>query len=613
MNDSHVVIVPELQALLDASPDAVLIVDQAGRIVALNRRVESLFATTADRLRGAAVETLVPGRAREAHASARRAYASAPTVRAMSTRRGLMGLRADGTEFPVEVSLTPVIGSAEGLVMAVVHDVALRAPVEAAILGTSRAADAVDAIADAILTADADGNVDFLNRSAEVLTGRTRDEARGHPLREVLPLIGGGRDEPLASPLAACLRQGIPGSCDGVLATRGGQDSRVLDLSTAPLRDASGAITGAVVIARDVTHARLIERKLTHQATHDALTGLVNRDEFERRLARALGSVAGGRGEHAVCFLDLDGFKRVNDACGHSAGDELLRQLSELMRDRMRSRDTLARLGGDEFGLLLEHCRLPRAQRIAEGIRKAIADYRFTFGPETYGVAASIGIVPVRAAAGQPSDVVRAADAACYLAKRGGGNRIQVSVSHRQPADDPRGQAWSRRVISAVEENRFRLYAQPLTPLGHGDCRAPGFELLLRLDEGGDEPLAPHSFLPGARRQGLMPAIDRWVVREALQQMAGWRRAHPGAEEVILAINLDDESVIAGTTLAFVREALATAAVPPHTLCFEISASVVAAHPAASATFLRDLRGAGCQTTLEHCGSNMAAFTLLRR
>jgi diguanylate cyclase (GGDEF)-like protein/PAS domain S-box-containing protein len=605
---------PELRALLDASPDAVLIVDRAGRIVALNRRAETLFGTTAERLQGQPVELLLPARLREAHASARAAYASAPTARAMSSRSGLMGLRADGTEFPVEVSLTPVMGSSEGLVMALVHEVASRAPVEAVIAGASRGFETIDAIPDAILTTDADGNITFLNRSAEELTGLTRDTARGRPLSEVLPLMSEASGGPLANPVTACLRQGAPeSSCEAVLPAGPGRDSRALDLSTTAIRGASGAVTGAAVVARDVTYARLIARQLHHQATHDALTGLVNRSEFERRVARALASAAEENAEHVVCFLDLDGFKQVNDSCGHLAGDELLRQLSDLMRDRMRSRDTLARLGGDEFGMLLEHCRLPRAERIADKIRKAIGDHRFTFGTETHALTASIGIVPVRAGLRRPSDVFRAADAACYLAKHRGGNQTQVSAPRPRGTGAARDHAWPRRLALAVTENRFRLYAQAVVPLDHGGARAPRLELLLRLDEGGGEPLSPHAFLPAARRQGLMPTVDRWVVREAIQRLSERQVEHPDLEHVTVAINLDDESVASGEVLALVRGELATTGVPSQALCFEISESAVVAHPAATASLFHDLRAVGCQTTLDQCGSGMAAFTLLRR
>jgi EAL domain-containing protein (putative c-di-GMP-specific phosphodiesterase class I) len=175
-----------------------------------------------------------------------------------------------------------------------------------------------------------------------------------------------------------------------------------------------------------------------------------------------------------------------------------------------------------------------------------------------------------------------------------------------------RDHAWSRRVVRAVEENRFLLYAQPVKPLDHGEADSPRFELLLRLKEEGDEPLSPRAFLPEARRHGLIPIIDRWVVREAVQRLSEWQLQHPGVESVTVAINLDDETVTAGTVLPLVRLELAKTDVRPQALCFEISESVVVAHPTASAKLLRDLRAAGCQTTLEHCGSGMAAFTLLR-
>ena len=525
-----------------------------------------------------------------------------------------MGLRADGTEFPAEISLTPIVGSTAGLVMAVVREVAARARLEAAITGTDRAVGALDAIPEAILTTDAEGNIDFLNRSAEALTGLTRDSARGRPLGTVLPLVTDGSGEPVETPVAVCLRGGAPGaSWEAVLPAPPGHASRALDLSATPIRDSSGAVTGATVVARDVTHARLIARQLSHQATHDALTGLVNRTEFERRLARVLSGAAGEHREDVVCFLDLDGFKRVNDACGHLAGDEVLRELSELMRDRMRSRDTLARLGGDEFGMLLEHCRLPRAERIAEEVRQAIGDHRFTFGAETYAVKASIGIVPIRAGIRRPTDVFRAADAACYLAKRRGGNRVQVSAAHHPAPAESRGHDWSRHVVRAVREHRFLLYAQPVMPLDHGDARSPRFELLLRLDEGSRQPLSPHAFFPAARRLGLMPAVDRWVVCEAIRRLSDWQRAHPGVEPATAAINLDDETVAAGMVLALVQTELARTAVPPRALCFEVTEAVAVAHTAATAKLIRGLRVAGCQTALEHCGTGMAAFTLLRR
>jgi diguanylate cyclase (GGDEF)-like protein/PAS domain S-box-containing protein len=525
-----------------------------------------------------------------------------------------MGLRGDGTEFPVEISLAPVVGSAEGLVMAVVREGWARARLDEALRETARTAAALDAITDAIVTTDVKGRVVLLNRAAEGLTGWSRDAARGRALGEVLPVKSEGGREPLDRVVHACVRSGCPGEPrEAVLAVVGSSEGRSLDISTAPIHDPEGSVTGAALVVRDLTHARAIARQLTHQATHDALTGLVNRAEFERRLARAVGGAAATHAEHALCFLDLDGFKLVNDTCGHLAGDELLRQLSDLMRERMRSRDTLARLGGDEFGLLLEHCRLPTATRIADQMRSAIEAYRFTVNGQSYAVGASIGIVPIRGGGEQPGEVLQAADVACYLAKRGGGNRIQVSEPRRPRARTKTGQEWGRRISAALEENRFRLHAQAVLPLGTANGGAPRLEVLLRLDAGRREPLLPASFLPAARRHGLVTAVDRWVIRHALERLGAWRRGHAGADPPTIAVNLAEETVLAGELPALVREVLAASGVPARALCLEVAESIAVAHPAASLRLLQELRATGCRTTLEHCGSGMAAFTLLRR
>jgi diguanylate cyclase (GGDEF)-like protein/PAS domain S-box-containing protein len=588
----------------------VLLVNRSGVIVSLNGRAEAMFGATAGEMRGRPVEVLLPARFRAAHLKARTEYGKAPTLRPMSARRGLMGQRVDGAEFPVEISLTPVAGSAEGLVMAVVHDVSARTRVETAIGPGGRVTEALDAIPDAVLVTDAAGNVDFLNRSAEELTGRGLAAARGLSLGAVLPLIAEPMDGSLTDRIAACIREGAPTEAwEAVLPATPGRERRTLDVSIGPLRDGSGAVTGAAIIARDVTRARHIAKELAHQATHDPLTGLVNRSEFERRLTRAL--TATGDGEHALCFLDLDGFKAVNDACGHSAGDELLRQLSALMRERMRARDTLARLGGDEFGVLLEHCGLTRASRVADEIRKAVTGHRYTCGEATYRLGVSIGIVPVRTG-GRPREVLRQADSACYVAKRAGGNRIQVQDLRASSTATHRAGEWLQSVLRAAEESRLRLYAQPMVPLAGGNGVVPRLELLLRLDNGHGELVPPAGFLPTARRHGLMPAVDAWVVQRATEELSRWQRTHSRIDLPTVAVNFADETVADGEAVAVISQVLEGTGVPAKALCVEIGESAVIADPVRAADLLRGLRTAGCQTAVEHCGTGMAAFTLLQ-
>jgi diguanylate cyclase (GGDEF)-like protein/PAS domain S-box-containing protein len=291
-----------------------------------------------------------------------------------------------------------------------------------------------EALPDAVLTSDLDGRVDFLNRAAERLAGRTPETAVGQPIEEVFPL---GREEdasPLKNLVSTCLRTGTALGPFGARLLVGFNNSgREVDVSVAPIRHADGPVTGAILIARDVTQARQLARQLSHQATHDSLTGLVNRAEFERRLTQALVSAAEGGAEHTLGFVDLDGFKRINDAYGHLAGDELLRQIGASLRQCMRARDTVARLGGDEFGLLLEHCTPTRAAGIAEHIRQAIGEHRFTSGNKSYSIAASIGLVTVGDGSAGVAELLRAADRACYVAKREGGNRVQLCVFSSNP------------------------------------------------------------------------------------------------------------------------------------------------------------------------------------
>ncbi|MGZ8392463.1 MAG: diguanylate cyclase domain-containing protein [Gemmatimonadales bacterium] len=293
----------------------------------------------------------------------------------------------------------------------------------------------LDALPDAVLTSDSAGNVEFLNRAAEQLSGHTRETASGRPLGEVLPLGSDVDDTPLESLAIRCLRAGASlGPFEAKLLDGPDPARRVVDVSAAPIRNRAGVVTGTILIARDVTHARQVVQQLSHQATHDALTGLVNRAEFERRVTQALVSAAKEGSKHALGFLDLDGFKRINDACGHLAGDQLLQELSALLRGVMRARDTVARLGGDEFGILLEHCSPAKAVRIAEEIRKNISDHRFTCGGRAFSIGVSIGIVPVHPDGASPTQLIGAADAACYQAKRQGGNRVQLSGVPKKPS-----------------------------------------------------------------------------------------------------------------------------------------------------------------------------------
>lgn len=298
-----------------------------------------------------------------------------------------------------------------------------------------------------------------------------------------------------------------------MLLRRDGEQTPIID-TAAPIRNRDGFLIGAVLVFHDVTVSLNLARELSHQATHDALTGVPNRREFERRLRELLARP--DPASHVLCYLDLDQFKIVNDTCGHVAGDELLRQITQLMRGHLRAADTLARLGGDEFGLILQGCDLEPAVALAQRIREAIADFRFAWGERSFGIGVSIGLVPVAAHERDADTLLAAADAACYAAKEAGRNRIHVYQPDDRHLLEQQGQMqWVSRLQSALDEDRLRLYVQPIVPLHPTPGERPHAEILVRLEEDG-QLIQPGAFLPAAERYGLMPRIDQWVVRNTL-------------------------------------------------------------------------------------------------
>jgi diguanylate cyclase (GGDEF)-like protein/PAS domain S-box-containing protein len=411
--------------LLDAAPDAMVVVDRQGNIMVLNPQAEQLFGWKSAELLGTSVDRLVPERLRATHALQRAAYAEAPRSRALGQGYNLFACRRDGSEFPADISLSPLDSGSQGLVLVVVRDMTERRRAEETIFRErERALVTLASIGDAVITTDALGVLEFLNPAAERLVGRSLSDAVGKPLREVLLLAADATGAAAESPVDRCLREGhaVSGGEQYSLSRPDGV-SVAVGYSVAPIRGRDGAVTGVVLVLRDVSEQRRMTRRLFHEASHDALTDLLNRAEFERRLQRILVDTSGKK-ESSLCFLDLDRFKPVNDTCGHAAGDEMLRQIAGALASRMRQRDTLARLGGDEFAVLLESCRPEEARRIAEDLRRTVEDYRFAWEGEVFTVGVSIGVVPVQPGQSM-AEVLRAADQACYGAKGEGGNRVR--------------------------------------------------------------------------------------------------------------------------------------------------------------------------------------------
>jgi diguanylate cyclase (GGDEF)-like protein len=346
---------------------------------------------------------------------------------------------------------------------------------------------------------------------------------------------------------------------------------------------------------------------LSWQASHDALTGLINRREFDNRLHEALLSAQRGEGACALLYIDLDQFKVVNDTCGHQAGDQLLRDVTGLLQTRVRASDTIARLGGDEFGVLVEGCTPELAARIGEAMRQAIRDFRFVWGTSTLSVGASIGIVQIRADTESVATVMSAADIACYAAKDAGRNRIHVyeagGVSHRH-----REMQWVARVTRAAEDNRLELFYQPIVALDARDARS-FHQLTVRLRDDAGALVPPSEFIPAAERYNVSSVIDRWIVAQAIELLR--QRQRRGQALPLLAVNLSGTSLNEQSFVDFVLQSVAEPWIAG-ALCFEITETAAVTSLANARYLMRELKGRGCRFTLDDFGTGVSSFVYLK-
>lgn len=475
-----------------------------------------------------------------------------------------------------------------------------------------RAQITLQSIGDGVITTDADGLVDYINPVAQDLTGWDMRDARNTPICEIMTIINEHTRATIDNPVMRCLDDGrvITLEEHSILITRNGDEVPIQD-SAAPIRDRVGNIIGSVMVFHDISKETRLFRQLSYQASHDSLTDLVNRTEFENRLSKSLDPLRGDTEQtHALLYLDLDQFKVVNDTFGHTAGDALLRQLAELVHSKIRSTDLLARLGGDEFGIMLEHCDEQRAIEVAESIRGAIEGYRFDWQSSFTTIRCSIGVVMVTSEIATVAEVMSAADVACYSAKDMGRNQIHLykdsdaSMRHEE-------MKWVSRISSAVEENRLELFFQPIIGIGkeHGKARGH-YELLLRMRDEHGEIVSPNQFIPAAERYNLMPTLDRWVVRESLSKLAD--RSTDGEARYTIAVNLSGTSLSEDRFLEFVIEELKKHDLPTGAVCFEITETAAISNLSRVVHFMQALKELGCLFSLDDFGSGLSSFTYLK-
>jgi diguanylate cyclase (GGDEF)-like protein/PAS domain S-box-containing protein len=467
-------------------------------------------------------------------------------------------------------------------------------------------------IGDAVIRTGSDGRVEYMNPVAETLTGWTQAEAVGLALPEVFDIVDQHTGAQVANPVVSCLECGQVTQMaeDVVLIGRHGV-RHAIENSAAPIRDRAKKILGVVLVFHDVTEQRRLSNQISYQATHDMLTGLVNRHEFELRVDRAIASAQANSSQHVLCYMDLDQFKVVNDTCGHVAGDQLLRQLASVLGGRVRARDTLARLGGDEFGLLLEHCLLEQGQRVANALREAVDEFRFVWAGRSFRIGVSIGLVSIDRNIGDQAAVLQAADSACYVAKDAGRNRVHTYDQHDAELARRHGEMqWIARIQQALDEELFRLHAQAIVPLCAPVTAGIYCELLVRMAENAGTLVMPGSFMPAAERYHLAAHIDRWVVDQAFR----WLDDNPRrlARLALCTINLSAQSLSDEQFLNNILSQFDRLQLPSSKICFEITETAAIGNLSDAIHFITRLKARGCRFALDDFGSGLSSFAYLK-
>ena len=523
-------------------------------------------------------------------------------------------INGDQTGLWVEAQSATIEYRGHTAILTVARDVSHRKSLEVSLSRSKRQAQyTLESIAEGVITTDNDGRIDYMNLAAETIIGTNRDAASGHRIGELFTLVDDADRRPLGDPVERCLamRRRVNMGRRAVMVTVDGEHEHSVELTASPVRGPRNSVSGAVVVFHDVSELRGLTRKMSYQATHDPLTGLINRREFERRLDEAMDDAHAEESVHMLFYMDLDRFKAVNDSCGHMAGDNMLREVAALIKDQVRDSDFVGRLGGDEFGALLIGCPIDKARQIASDICNAIADYRFVWKDKIFNIGISIGLVEISHASGTLQDVISAADSACYMAKQSGRGQVHVYSARDEAVARERGDIqWLRQLQTALHEDSFELAIQPIIAMRGRAESGPAVEVLIRLDDGLGRASGSAEFLRPAERYQMMPQIDRWVINATLAAIAGGEIKLPANRSC--AINLSGQTLGDEAFLGFVVDALDRSGVAPSAICFEVTENAILSNVQHAQRFIEVLHGIGCEFSLDDFGSGLGSFSSLK-
>lgn len=466
-------------------------------------------------------------------------------------------------------------------------------------------------VGEAVITTNIRGEINYINPVAEEMTGWPLVKARHRPLLDVWKIYQDDKRLTLNNPiLMAISEDSIICSANNVNLKGANGTVFAVEHTAAPIRDERGQVHGGILIFRDVTEVRSLASQLSYQASHDALTGLVNRREFEIRLQQALDNARIEHCSYALCYLDLDQFKVINDTCGHAAGDELLKQVSNQLKSILRDSDTLSRLGGDEFGVLLEGCSLDNASEIAEKLRETLKRLRFAWDDKQFEIGVSIGVVPITAVSGNLADLLSCADSACYEAKDQGRNRVHIFDPQDINMLRRQGEMhWVHRITDALDNHNLVLFCQAIKALKPGIDDIERYEILVRMQEDNGKIIPPSAFLPAAERYNLMPMIDRYVVESAIRILEQLKKR---GQQIHLSVNLSGQSLSEDTFHQFLESVLDKYDIDPSLLTMEITETATVANFSKATSLIMAMKARGCLFALDDFGSGLSSFSYLK-
>ncbi len=468
----------------------------------------------------------------------------------------------------------------------------------------------LQSINEGVITTDSIGKINYINPVAEIYLGWDKREVLGKRIDSVFRTVEEKTRKKLVMPVEKCLNNtgAVNSNGKSILVRRDGVEYAI-EYTLTPITDRQSNAIGTVLVFRDVTEKRELEHNLNWQASHDQLTGLINRSEFDRRLQKIINADNDDANEHALCIIDLDNLKIINDSCGHVAGDELLKKIGASLKNKSRDTDTIARIGGDEFGIILYGCTLSKAGLIAEIFREQIEKTGFSWDGRSYDITASLGVIPLDSNYGELSDVLRAADAACFTAKDKGKNQVSLLEQGQKLINRDRSQIqWVEKIRDCLNRQSFELHIQEIRPLDDLNEVVICENLLRVNDENGL--ILPSQYMPSLERYHMMPEIDRWVVKASLELLA-YGKATMDKYKVV-TINLSEQSVSNEKFTDYLKNLFDEYETERDRICFDIPEACLYRHAERTGEFIRKIRNMDCKVAIDNFSSGLESFRILK-